>query len=65
MRIEVKIQLDDRTLKVLRMFADFLELSLEDFIVDYLESEFIVREFYKESRPSKTLSASMQKRHLH
>ena len=66
MRIEIEINLDDETLKTLKSLADFLELSLEDFIEEYLKSFFIIHEYYRSIDMSeldvfgKALSCSIQ-----
>lgn len=40
MRVEVRFEVDDATLAALRMFAEYLDMSLEEYIEDYLEWEF-------------------------
>ena len=40
MRVEVRFEIDDATLAALWMFAEYLDMSVEEYIEDYLEWEF-------------------------
>ncbi len=40
MSVEVRFEIDDATLAALRMFAEYLDMSVEEYIEDYLEWEF-------------------------
>lgn len=39
-RVKFVFEIDNKTLNALRMFADMLDFSLEEYIEDYLEWEF-------------------------
>ena len=39
-RVKIVFEIDNKTLNALRMFADMLDFSLEEYIEDYLEWEF-------------------------
>ncbi len=40
MFVKVEFEIDEDTLKTLKVLADYLELSLGEFIQDYLEWEY-------------------------
>lgn len=39
-RVKIVFEIDNNTLNALRMFADMLDFSVEEYIEDYLEWEF-------------------------
>lgn len=39
-RVKIVFEIDNKTLNALRMFADMLDFTLEEYIEDYLEWEF-------------------------
>lgn len=40
MYVEIEFEIDEKTLKTLELLADYLDLSLGEFIQDYLEWEY-------------------------